>query len=120
MMEILSDMPENVLAVSAGGKITKEDYEKVLIPALEHRIRKHGKVRVLYRLAADFSGFTPSAMWDDASVGIRHLSAFEKIAVVSDTEWMLAATRVFGFLIPCPVKTYTNEQLDAAKAWVSE
>jgi len=62
---------------------------------------------VLYRLAADFSGFTPGAMWDDATVGIRHLSAFEKIAVVSDAEEMLAAAWVFGFLIPCPVKTWS-------------
>lgn len=120
MMEIVGGMPENVLAVSASGKITKEDYEEVLIPLLEDKLEKHGKIRMLYQLAPGFSGFTPGAMVDDARVGIRHLTAFEKVAVVSDAEWMLAAARVFGFLIPCPVKTYRNEEFEAAKEWVSQ
>jgi hypothetical protein len=120
MMEIIGGMPENVLAVSGRGKITKEDYERVLIPALEEKLKNHEKIRMLYQLAPDFTAFTPGAMVDDAKVGIRHLTAFEKIAVVSDAEWMLAAARVFGFLIPCPVKTYANGELKAAKEWVSQ
>jgi hypothetical protein len=59
-------------------------------------------------------------MWEDAKVGIWHLTAFEKISVVSDVDWIIDAVKVFKFVIPCPVKTFRNEELAKAKVWVSE
>ena len=120
MMEIIPDMPENVIAVSAKGMVTGDDYDKVLIPAIENRLVTHKRIRVLYQLDQDFSGFTAEAMWDDAKVGIRHLTAFEKIAVVSNMTWIINAVKIFAFVIPCPVKIFPNEQLSKAKAWVSQ
>ena len=121
MIEIITDMPENVLAVRASGKVTGEDYDKVLIPALDDKLKKQKKIRVLYHIVGrDFSGFTAEAMWDDAKVGIRHLSAFEKIAVVSDVNWIVGAVKIFAFVIPCPVKVFGSEKLSEAKAWVSK
>lgn len=120
MIEIISDMPENIVAVSASGKVTGEDYDKVLIPGLEEKLKGHKKIRLLYHLGKDFSGFTAEAMWDDTKVGIRHLTAFEKIAVVSDVEWIVGAVKVFAFVIPCPVRIFGNEGLLEAKAWVSK
>ena len=34
MIRILEDLPKNVLGVEASGKVTDDDYEQVLIPAL--------------------------------------------------------------------------------------
>jgi hypothetical protein len=120
MIEIIPGMPEKVVAVSAKGKVTGEDYDNVLIPAIEEKLKRHEKIRVLYQLGRDFSGFTAEAMWDDAKVGIRHLTRFEKIAVVSDVQWIVGAVKLFAFVIPCPVKIFGNEKLSEAKAWVSE
>ena len=118
MLEVIPNMPENVLGVNAKGKVTGEDYDRVLIPAVEDLLTRHKKIRVLYQLGPDFSGFTTEAMWDDAKVGIRHITAFEKIAVVSDVDWIAAAVKIFAFVIPCPVKVFNNEELPKAKAWV--
>ncbi|AKB75412.1 hypothetical protein MSLAZ_2151 [Methanosarcina lacustris Z-7289] len=120
MIEIIQGLPENILAVIASGKVTGEDYEKVLIPAIEDKIRKYGKIRMLYQLGQDFTGFTYDAMWDDARVGIWHLTAFEKVAVVSDVDWIIDAVKIFKFVIPCPVKTFRNEEFPEAKAWIIE
>jgi SpoIIAA-like len=120
MIEIMQGLQENVVAAIASGKVTGEDYDNVLIPAIEDKIKKYGKIRMLYQLGQDFTGFTYEAMWDDAKVGIWHLTAFEKIAVVSDVDWIIDAVKVFKFIIPCPVKTYRNEALPKAKAWISE
>ena len=35
MLKLLEGLPDNVLGVSAEGKITGKDYETVLIPAIE-------------------------------------------------------------------------------------
>ncbi|MGO9138551.1 MAG: STAS/SEC14 domain-containing protein [Syntrophales bacterium] len=53
-------------------------------------------VRVLYQLSRDFLGFTAGAMLDDAKLGIRHLTQFEKIAVVTDANWISRAVQFFS------------------------
>jgi hypothetical protein len=120
MIQIMHDLPENVVEVVASGQVTEEDYDNVLIPAIEEKIKKYGKIRMLYQLDQGFAGFTYEAMWEDAKVGIWHFTAFEKIAVVSDVDWITDAVKVFKFVIPFPVKIYKNEALREAKAWISE
>ncbi|MGO9612111.1 MAG: STAS/SEC14 domain-containing protein [Dissulfurispiraceae bacterium] len=119
MIEIIPDMPDVVVAVSAKGTVTGEDYENVLVPAIEERLKRHQKIRLLYELGREFSGFTAAAMWDDAKVGMKHLTAFEKIAVVSDVDWIVGAVRIFAFVILCPVRVFPNDRLSEAKNWVS-
>jgi hypothetical protein len=117
MIEITSGTPDKLLVAVAHGKVTAEDYEKVLIPAVEARLKAHKKIRFLYQLDKDFSGFTAGAMWDDAKLGLGHLTAFEVIAVVTDVHWISDALKFFGVLMRCPVKAFTNDQLAEAMEW---
>ena len=50
MLKILTNLPDQVLAFSAEGKITADDYEQVLIPMVKEKLKKYGKVRLLYHL----------------------------------------------------------------------
>jgi SpoIIAA-like len=120
MIEIISGMPDNVVAVMAHGKVTGEDYDRVFSPTIEEKLRTHKKIRLLYCLGKDFSGYTVIAMLDDAKVGAQHLAAFEKMAIVSDVHWVTEAAKFFGFFIPCPVTVYGNEELSEAKRWITE
>ena len=106
MLKIIKGMPDNVVAVSAGGKVTGDDYEKVLVPLIEEKLKGHEKIRMLYELGPEYSSFTAEAMWDDAKVGIRHLTAFEKVAVVSDVSWIVNATKIFSFMMPCQIRVF--------------
>ncbi len=119
MIELMPNLPDQVVGFSASGQVTASDYETMLIPAIAARLKKHGTVRILYHLGPAFTGFTAGAMWDDAKVGIMHLKAWEKIAVVTDVEWMAKAASLFSFVIPCPVKVFPNSQLAAAEAWIA-
>lgn len=118
MMHKIEGLPDHVVAIAAQGKVTGEDYEQVLIPAVETALEKHKRIRFLYHLGAGFTGFTAAALWDDARVGIRHLTAFEKVAVVTDVGWIVEAVKVFAILIPCPTRVFDNLQLGEAKAWI--
>jgi len=120
MLEIIQDMPDNVVAVRATGQISGKDYDDVLIPAVESRVKRHGKIRVLYQLGRDFSGFTAEAMFDDAKLGILHRSSFEKIAVITDADWISRAVQFFSLFIPCAVKVFGNNDLSGAKARLIE
>ena len=121
MIELITArMRGNVVALAAHGKVSHQDYAQVVIPAVEEKIRLHAKVRLFFHLGEDFAGYTAEAIWDDTKIGIQHLTAFEKIAVVTNVVWVKEAVRVFGILVPCPVRVFPNEELSAAAAWVNE
>jgi hypothetical protein len=119
MITLLSNLPDHVVGFIASGQVTATDYESVVIPAIESKLKKHGKVSILYHIGPAFSGFTAGAMWDDAKLGITHLKAWEKIAVVTDVDWIAGAVGIFSFAIPCQVKVFSNSQLADAAGWIS-
>ena len=120
MLEIKYDMPGNVVSVIASGTVTGRDYEEILIPAMEEKMTRNGKIRILYVFRRDFSAVTFGAMWNDAKAIIKHLTAVEKAAVVSDIRWITGVTRLFSIVIPYPVKVYGMDMLAEAQAWISE
>ncbi len=119
MLEVIVGFPEDVVAISAKGKVTGKDYESVLIPAVEKALAHHERIRFLYRVGSEFDGFTAAALWDDAVVGLRNRKAFERVAFVTDLQWLADAVKGLGFLVPCPVKVFGDNELDHAKAWIT-
>ncbi len=119
MLKLDTHLPEYVVGIVATGEVDANDYETVFMPALESALNKHKKIRVLYQLTPEFIGFTAGAMWDDAKLGIEHWKAWEKIAVVTDLDWLSHATRMFAFMIPGQVKVFTNKQLTEAEMWIT-
>ncbi|MGA7990702.1 MAG: STAS/SEC14 domain-containing protein [Thermoanaerobaculia bacterium] len=115
----MRELPENVVAISASGRVTGEDYTAVLVPAVEKALARRERIRFLYLLGPAFEGFTASALWDDAAVGFGHRKAFERIAVVTDVPWVADAMTLFAFLAPCPVRVFGTTDLTEAKTWVS-
>lgn len=59
-------------------------------------------------------------MLEDARFDIRYFTKFEKIAFVSNVDWIINAIKVFRFVIPGSVRTYRNEELPEAKTWIGE
>lgn len=120
MLEQLDGLPTRVVGIEAKGEVTAHDYQTVLVPAVEEKLAQFKRVRLLYVLGDEFTGFTGAAAWEDAKVGMRHFTDFERIAVVSNTEWVRHMVRAFGFAIPGEVRVYAGDDLDQARAWVAE
>ena len=120
MLILMNDLPDNVLGVSAEGKITGTDYETVFIPVLEEKLKTNKKIRMLYRLGSDFTGFEMSAMLDDAKMGLKHISAWDRIAMVSDHETINSFAKFFGHLMTCELRIFKNDELETAKSWITE
>jgi hypothetical protein len=120
MLKLIEGLPVNVLGFTAEGKITGKDYENVLIPAIEEKLRTNNKINMLYELGNTFDGFSLGAMLDDAKIGIKHLTVWYKIAIVSDHEMINAMIRFFGHLIPCELRLFKNAEIEEARKWVIE
>jgi hypothetical protein len=120
MLKCIIDLPDNVLGIEASGKVTAEDYQTVLVPALEAKLRKIKKVRLLYVAGDTFEGYTGEAAWQDAKVDLMHWTQFDRIAVVTDVDWIRNSTMFFGFSMPSEVHTFAFDDLHKALEWVSE
>ena len=120
MLQRMEGLPEGVLGFSAKGTVTRLDYEQVIVPAVEEAFTKNRKVRFLYSLGDDFSNFEAAAMWEDAKIGLRHLGSWERVAVVTDVDWIRAAVKAFGFLFHGHVRVFGNGELAEARVWISE
>jgi len=120
MLKLIEGLPDNVLDITAEGKITREDYEKVLIPAIEEKLKVNKKINMLYHLGKKVEGFSLGAMLDDAEIEIKHLTAWDKIAVVSDHKKINTMTKFFGHFIPCEIRIFKNAEIEAARKWIIE
>ena len=120
MIEVIPDMPDHVIGITAKGKVTSADYESVIIPLVDEKLKRHHRISLLYYIGNEFSGMDAEAMWEDTKVGFRHLIAWKNIAVVSDIDWIRWATKIFGVAMPGHVKVFSNHQLAEAREWVSQ
>lgn len=120
MFTLINNLPDNVLGVSAEGKVTGMDYKSILIPEVEKKFKSHKKLRMLYHIGEAFSDFDMEAMSDDAKLGMKHLFGWEKIALVSDLHIINTFASFFGYLVPCDVRVFSNASMEEAKKWISE
>jgi hypothetical protein len=118
MIEIAQGLPDNVVIATGHGTITSEDYEKVLIPAVD-AASGSGKLRMLYVLGEDFEGFDAGAALDDTKLGLEHWREFDRIGVVTHHTPYRAALKAFGFLLPGEVRLFDLDELAAARQWVT-
>ena len=122
MIEALTDTPPGVLGFRVAGEIHRDDYDKVLTPALKQALDTGDGLRTLY-LIESLDKMDPSALWADVKVGydlgIRHHDAWVRSAIVTDIDWLARATRLFAWMIPGEVRVFPIAELEPAKAWVA-
>jgi hypothetical protein len=121
MLTLIEDLPQDVVGVEAHGKVTAEDYERVLVPAVDAVSARAGGggVRLLYVLGHEVPDYTAGAAWEDAKLGLGHLRSWERIAIVGDADWLRHAVHGLGWLMPGEIKVFALEELDSARAWVT-
>jgi hypothetical protein len=122
MITTLSPMPEGTLGFRASGRITAEDYTTVLEPALRSTVEAGQPIRLLFQLADDVD-YSTRAAWQDlktgATLGLPHLSAWERTAIVSDADWVQRMSQALGWMMPGELRSYPSAEIEDAKAWLT-
>jgi hypothetical protein len=119
LLEKISDVPDSVVGFRASGELTSDDYRHVLVPAVEAALQSRDKLRLLYLLGDDVTGFSAGAAWQDTKIGMEHVTRWEKIAVVTDREWLRHSVSIFGHLIPGEIRAFPAAEEGDARAWVA-
>ena len=118
MIELLKGFPDNVVAAACQGQITKNDYDTVLVPAVEKALKSHDKIRFYYEAGTDFTGIDASAAWEDFKLGMEHFLRWERVAVVTDVEWIKQTMRIFSFVMPADMRVFPVAEAAKARAWI--
>ena len=120
MLRHLRDMPANTIGFEAVGEVEDDDWEKAVEPVLRDEIARGGKVRLLYLLGPRTREVERDAMTADVGFRARHASSFDRVAVVSDEDWVRPALGALSFLMPGKAKGFRVRDLDAAKDWLAD
>src|SRR5680860_888344 len=97
MIELLKGFPDNVVAMSA-----------------------HDEVRLLYEIGSDFTSYDAGAAWEDFKVGMEHISRWERVAVITDIEWIKHSMQLFGFFMPSVMRVYPLAASAKARLWITQ
>ena len=120
MLRRIPDMPAGTLGFEAVGEVEDDDWEAAVEPVLRNEIAQGNKIRLLYVIGPQTRELEGDAMQADTEFRARHASAFERVAVVSDEDWMRPALRVLSVLLPGKARGFAVADLEEAKAWLTE
>jgi SpoIIAA-like len=121
MIEILKDMPKGVVGFRVSGRLLGDDLREFK-PTMEEML-KTGEIRIVEVIASDYEGFGPGGLIEDLKLGfgslLRHHSAFKRIAVVSDKEWVAHTLHALAWMVPGELGLFTVDELEQAKDWAA-
>jgi hypothetical protein len=118
MMKQLTDLPDGVIGFEAAGKLQAEDYRDVLLPAVEKAASDGRDLRIVI-VIDHFDGMSGGALWQDLKMGVGHMRGWKRIALVTDIEWMVHMTAMFGWMTPGEVKHFPLAERAEAVTWAA-
>src|SRR5262245_61323348 len=114
MLELIEGLPKNVVGIVATGRVTMQDCQDVLVPAIKQSRKRHDKIRLYYELNSRF----PGSAWDDLDLGLEHASCCERVAIVTDIGWVRLTVKALRFLIPSEIRVFPTIQTEEGRAWI--
>ena len=121
MIEVLQDMPEGVTGIRVSGRVSGDEMREFK-PDMDEMLNT-GEIRIVEVIASDYEGFGPGGLVEDLKLGFgalfQHHSAFKRIAVVSDKNWVAHVLHAVGWMVPGDLALFGLDELDRAKEWAA-
>lgn len=120
MFKQINAMPPGTVGFEAVGEIDDDDFEDVVAPVLRQQIAAGHKLRLLYLLGPQLREYEGDAAQAQMKFAARHITAYERVCVVSDESWLGPALRILSVLVPGTIRGFPVADFEAAKRWVAE
>ncbi len=121
MIEELPDMPQGVQGIRVSGRLRGDELRKFK-PAIDELLNT-SEIRIVEVIASDYEGFGPGGFVEDIKIGLGsvlpHHSAFRRIAIVSDKEWVAHTLHALAWMIPGELAVFGLDELEEAKEWAA-
>lgn len=100
MLRRITDMPAGTIGFEAVGEVEDDDWEETVEPVLRQEIAAGRNVRLLYLIGTAAREVEGDAMSADTGFRVRHATSYERVAVVSDEDWIRPRCAPFPSCFP--------------------
>lgn len=119
MIQFIEHLPGNTVGFKATGEVTETDFSETVMPKVKELVDKTGTLNYMLVLDTSVKNFTAGAWFKDAIMGIKHLTKWNRAAIVTDVEGIRSFTGIFSVLMPGEFKGFEHIDLQAAIDWAS-
>lgn len=119
MIEQIKNLPENMVGFIAAGKVDENDFV-IVKEEVRELVEKTGKLNYLLFLDNSPTDFTVGAWLQDAILGIKNITKWNRAAIVSDSETVIKFTNFFSKIMPGEFRGFHPNELQQAVDWTSE
>jgi hypothetical protein len=121
MIEVLADMPAGVAGIRVSGRVGGDDLRE--FTPMMRELLDTDEIRMVEVIASDYEGFGPGGLVEDLKLGFgalfRRHSAFKRVAVVSDKEWIAHTLHALAWMVPGEIALFGLDELERAKQWAA-
>jgi hypothetical protein len=118
VLEPIRDLPKGVIGFEASGQIEASDYRDIVMPAVRAVWERGEDVRIVL-VFERWDGMSGGGAWQDLKLGLQHLTRWKRIALVTDIDWMITVTSLFGWMTPGELRRFPLAERDAAISWAA-
>lgn len=119
MIEQIHNLPENMVGFRSSGEVIQDDF-KLVNTKVTQLVEKTGKLNYLLYLENSPADFTFGAWIQDALLGIKNITKWNRAAIISDSETVDKFTSFFSKIMPGEFKVFHKNDLERAIDWTSE
>ena len=119
MIEKIKGLPINMVGFRTEGQVVQEDFDFVT-KEVNSLVNRTEKLNYLLFLDNSPKDFTLGAWMQDAILGIKNITKWNRAAIVTDSETVMNFTNVFSKLMPGEFKGFSKNEYQLAIDWTSE
>lgn len=119
MIQELKNTPNTMIGFVATDDVTKEDFDKVVLPGVDELVKRTDKLNYLFVLETPLKNFTIGAWMTDAMLRLNNIDKWNRAAIVTDVEGVKSFAE-FGKVVPGEFRGFTHDELTEAIRWVGE
>ena len=118
-MLTLQNTSDQLIHLIIDGEIKKQDIDHAAT-LMKEKIDQYDKVRMLIEVK-DLEGYdSVAAFIKDSRETFQHYGAFEKIAIVSDEQWLSGLTGLADLINPATIKQFCPLEKAIAQEWIKQ
>jgi hypothetical protein len=89
------------------------------MPHVKSVVEKYGELNYLLNLDTGLGNFSIGAWLQDALLGIKNITTWNRAAIVTEKEGVKIFTQLFSIVMPGEFKGFDKEELELAMNWAS-
>ena len=116
-MLTIKKIAAHVIRLVIDGEVKQTDIDQAA-NVMEESLKEHGKLRLLMEVK-NLAGYDSiAAFMKDAQKTFQHYTDFEKIAVVTEEQWLADVASLGDLINPANIKQFSLSERELAEEWI--